>query len=87
MNTSSFPSLQEQGKNLANFTFNVVKDSISISSTYTHTNPFSTKEQQTKRLSLCQECDYYYQGRCRQCGCFMKQKVKLNSAKCPIGIW
>ena len=87
MNTTSFPSLQEQGKNLAKFTFNVVKDSISITSTHTHTNLFSTKEKQTKRLNLCQECDYYYHGRCRQCGCFMEQKVKLNSAKCPMGIW
>jgi len=83
MNTATFPSLQEQGKNLAKFTFNVVKSSVTLSPT----SPFATKEEQTKRLKICQNYDYYFQNRCLQCGCFMKQKVKLNSAKCPIGIW
>lgn len=25
--------------------------------------------------------------RCRQCGCFMKAKVKLSQAECPLGKW
>tara|TARA_Y100000389_G_scaffold24552_1_gene21225 strand:- start:142 stop:396 length:255 start_codon:yes stop_codon:yes gene_type:complete len=82
---TSFPSLQEQGKNLAKFTFNVVKDSISLNPVTT--NVFSSSEEQKKRLDLCMECDSYYQGRCKECGCFMKSKVKLSLAKCPIGIW
>jgi len=91
MNTS-FPSLQEQGKNLAKFTFNVVKDSISLTTDINNNNRiklnvFSTSEEQKKRLDICEGCIHYYDGRCRQCGCFLKQKVKLSAAKCPMNFW
>lgn len=85
MNTESFPSLPEQGKNLAKFTFNVIKGGVSLNPT--RTNIFSTIKQQTDRLNICKDCDAYYNGRCRECGCFLAQKVKLTVAKCPIGKW
>lgn len=81
MNT--FPSLPEQGKNLAKFSFEVVKNTLSISP-----NPvLSTEEEQQQRLSICNECEYYTMKRCMHCGCFMEQKVKFNISTCPINKW
>jgi len=42
-----------------------------------------------ERLSVCGSCPELikltYQ--CKKCGCFMKAKTRLDSAKCPIGKW
>lgn len=80
-----FPSISEQGKNLAKFTFEVVKNTLNVSPSPV----FATEEKQKERLDICQKCDYfsYRQSRCRQCGCFMKQKVKFESSECPIQKW
>tara|TARA_R100000734_G_scaffold19149_1_gene18616 strand:- start:1742 stop:1978 length:237 start_codon:yes stop_codon:yes gene_type:complete len=42
-----------------------------------------------KRWSTCLTCDYFLHksSRCSQCGCFMKVKAKMNSAKCPKNKW
>jgi hypothetical protein len=39
------------------------------------------------RLSICADCPSLIAGTCKECGCFMNQKVKLESATCPIGKW
>jgi hypothetical protein len=81
MNT--FPSLPEQGKNLAKFSFEVVKNTLSISP-----NPvLSTEEEQQQRLNICNGCEYYTMKRCMHCGCFMEQKVKFSVSKCPVNKW
>jgi predicted Zn-ribbon and HTH transcriptional regulator len=40
-----------------------------------------------ERFSICSSCEYLVEDRCRKCGCFMKKKVKLAPAKCPIDKW
>jgi hypothetical protein len=52
MNTESFPSLPEQGKNLAKFTFDVVKNVIDISATPV----LVSEEKQEERMSICKKC-------------------------------
>jgi len=46
-------------------------------------------EEASKRFSICEECPELIKitKQCKQCGCFMKMKVKLKEAKCPIGKW
>jgi len=55
-------------------------------------NPNITKvsqEVQDSRLSKCLICPELIKTtkQCKQCGCFMVQKVKLPHASCPIGKW
>ena len=47
------------------------------------------KDESQERWAKCQECTFLTKktSRCRKCGCFMRAKVKLKKAKCPIGIW
>ena len=41
------------------------------------------------RYDLCKQCPELEKitSRCRKCGCFMKIKVKLDIAECPLGHW
>ncbi len=49
----------------------------------------TSEEVSSTRMSICETCPRLrkpiYQ--CRECGCFMKLKVKLAAATCPIGKW
>lgn len=49
----------------------------------------ATDEEKENRMNVCRGCPYFVKGhnRCNQCGCFMKLKTELKSAKCPIGKW
>jgi hypothetical protein len=41
------------------------------------------------RLNICKSCPELIKitSQCKQCGCLMNFKTKLESAKCPIGKW
>ena len=85
-NQEEFPSLPEQGKNLAKFTFEVVKDVVNVS----HKRDVYVKDEVKKdRMDVCKKCDYYHakQNRCKHCGCFLEHKVKFRISECPIGKW
>ena len=51
--------------------------------------PKSADELREERLKVCRGCEYFKpkMERCSKCGCFMKLKVTLEDAKCPIGKW
>jgi hypothetical protein len=41
-----------------------------------------------ERLAICKECPMLQAtGTCKECGCFMSQKVKLPNAYCPLHKW
>lgn len=40
-----------------------------------------------ERYKICKECPYFNKLKCQKCGCFMKAKVLIPRAKCPIGKW
>ena len=42
-----------------------------------------------RRFSICEECPELIKltSQCKKCGCFMKFKVKLQEAACPLGKW
>jgi hypothetical protein len=41
------------------------------------------------RISICSSCPELIKTtfQCKKCGCFMKQKVKLADASCPLNKW
>ena len=84
----NFPSIDEQGKNLAKFTFEVVKNVIDISSS-NETGLLVSEEKQKERMDIFKKCTHYSvrQNRCRQCGCYLGAKVKFGVSQCPIGKW
>tara|TARA_R110000822_G_scaffold99416_5_gene224381 strand:+ start:177 stop:404 length:228 start_codon:yes stop_codon:yes gene_type:complete len=48
-----------------------------------------SEEIEEKRYSICGECPELIKAtkQCKQCGCFMKMKVKLKEATCPLSKW
>lgn len=50
-----------------------------------------TKEEDLgeKRYAICQQCPELNNTtkQCKQCGCFMPLKVKLENAECPLSKW
>jgi len=84
METPEYPSLPEQGKNLAKFTFEVVKQVMNNNEAM-----FVSPEVREKRMDICRACDYYddRQIRCRHCGCFLEHKARFAIDSCPIGKW
>jgi hypothetical protein len=40
------------------------------------------------RYDMCKGCPFLLPTtQCNKCGCFMKAKVKLSHAECPVGHW
>lgn len=50
---------------------------------------FAEPQLQDERYAVCTACDRLTKTtkQCRECGCFMKLKVKLADATCPLGKW
>lgn len=50
---------------------------------------WSDEEQATKRYDICKACPELIKltKQCKQCGCFMNVKTKLQQATCPLGKW
>jgi rRNA maturation endonuclease Nob1 len=48
-----------------------------------------SEEEAAKRFAICSGCDRLFKptATCKECGCFMKVKTKLEKASCPIGKW
>jgi hypothetical protein len=41
------------------------------------------------RMNICNQCPELINAtkQCKQCGCFMNMKTRLEAAKCPLGKW
>lgn len=50
---------------------------------------FAEPSVQEARYEICESCPELtkHTKQCKQCGCFMKLKVKLAEASCPLGKW
>lgn len=81
-----FPTIKEQGKSLAKFTFEVVKDGVFNLSPG---EVFASDELKKERLDICKKCEYYSMrhNRCKHCGCWLEHKVKFKVSECPIRKW
>ena len=51
--------------------------------------PKADDELANKRLDICLSCDRLIKAtkQCKECGCFMALKVKLQHAVCPLSKW
>ena len=51
--------------------------------------PIRTKAEQESLLTICRGCEHFAADlqRCRQCGCAMPLKVRLDTEHCPLGKW
>lgn len=80
---TDYPSLPEQGKNLAKFALDVIKNAMGSNTL------FVSDEIREQRLETCRGCEWYdeKQVRCKHCGCFLNEKTKFSLDSCPIGKW
>jgi hypothetical protein len=49
--------------------------------------PTVSEEEKGRRMALCLACEFWSQGRCMKCGCYMAAKTAWAREKCPIGKW
>ena len=49
--------------------------------------PRTIDEIAIERFSICNNCPSLIAGICKECGCIMKQKTKLENAVCPLNKW
>lgn len=78
-----YPSLTEQGKNLASFAFEIVKKA------YQGQALRVSPEVKSKRLEICKQCESYdpEQIRCKECGCMLEWKTDFALDSCPLKKW
>jgi hypothetical protein len=51
--------------------------------------PKVTEEVANNRMAICRECPEFIKAtsQCKQCGCFMNAKTKIEAAACPLKKW
>jgi hypothetical protein len=51
--------------------------------------PKVTEEVANNRMTICRECPELIKAtsQCKQCGCFMNAKTKIEAATCPLKKW
>lgn len=52
-------------------------------------NLMLSKEKAQERFDICKKCDKFEPtaAKCKECGCFMKVKVKFGIFSCPLKKW
>ena len=83
MTEKQYPSLPEQGKNLAKFSFDLIKNALQTGALIV------SAEVQAQRLEICKSCEWYddTQTKCKHCGCFLPAKVSFALDSCPVQKW
>jgi len=85
MTEKQYPSLPEQGKNLAKFSFDLIKNALQTGALIV------SAEVQAQRLEICKSCEWYddnnEQSKCKKCGCFVIPKVTFAIDSCPENKW
>jgi len=85
MTEKQYPSLTEQGKNLAKFSFDLIKNALQSGSLMV------SEEIKTQRLEICKSCEWYddnnEHSKCKKCGCFVLPKVAFAIDSCPENKW
>lgn len=39
------------------------------------------------RRIICEGCEHWDHGKCRECGCYTWAKTRLTKERCPVGSW
>ena len=77
------PSLPEQAKNITKTAYDIVKGFVFNGTLIV---PDEVKK---ARIDICRECNRFDEDRhlCRECGCFLVNKVKFTASRCPLNYW
>jgi len=80
-NNTEFPSLFTQVRNL-------VEQAVASGTGVLNGKPLMASIEKAKaRLDICAACEFFSEGRCSKCGCFMNKKVHLDASQCPMNKW
>lgn len=82
-NLSQYPSIFQMGRDL-------VKQGWMSAVSMSRGHPLMTSPATASaRLEICEACEFFKaeEGRCLKCGCYMRAKVHLESAACPMSYW
>ena len=72
------PSIFQKAKNLATTMGNFANSGFKV----------ADEEVYNKRMEICRGCDRFENNRfCKECGCFMDLKAKIEVAECPLDKW
>jgi hypothetical protein len=47
----------------------------------------ATEETVKERKLICQQCEHFSVFFCKQCGCVLEAKIRLEVATCPLNKW
>jgi len=81
----NYPSLEQQAKNLAQFSWDLIK--------YVRENEGSpiavNNEIYRERTAICKTCDKFddLERRCMECGCYIPAKARIILDSCPLNKW
>ncbi len=85
----SYPSLFQQTKNLAKFSWKLIKYLQEKSEDEENKSLLAPEEVYEKRMKICKKCPKYdeKQNRCIECGCYLPMKAKFALDDCPLNKW
>jgi len=85
----NYPSLIDQGKNLAKFSYKLFKHMKEVSMGENKTALLVSDETYNDRIEICKTCHKYdkIQHRCMECGCFLSGKARFVLEECPLKKW
>lgn len=80
---SEFPSGADQLKSITQLIQNVIIDAVKGN------DIFVNDEVEKHRIDTCNSCNRFdsESRRCKECGCFMDQKVSYSASECPLNKW
>jgi len=81
----NYPSLPQQGKNLAGFAWEMINYIVKNEQKVL----FVSDKVYEERVSICKSCEKYdeLENRCRECGCYVPAKAKIILDSCPLKKW
>ena len=44
-------------------------------------------EEYERRLGICKECEYLWEGTCNKCGCYVELRAATKLSDCPYHLW
>lgn len=89
MEQKKYPSIGEQVKNLAGFSFKLIKYLQEKGEDEENKTLVVSDKVYNERLQICKSCEKFdeEQNRCFECGCYLPVKAKFILDDCPLNKW
>ena len=77
------PSNLEKAKFFSKTAYDILKGFVS------NGNLMVPPEVKQARIDICRECNRFDEARflCKECGCFLVNKVRFTASSCPLQYW